>query len=453
MSVSKLMDIAKQGIQVHRTAVDLASHNIANVNNPNYSRQRIIFGTRGLEDFYSGVVGGGVKIQDLLRVRDSLLDKQIREYNSQYSNHNKRSETLGQIETLFTEPSDLGFGNLMNEFFNSFNELAVTPNSLPLRGQVVGKANQLIAKVNSINDGIQNIKANSLQEAKDKVIQMNSLVKQVQELNKQIFMTDVSGHNASDLMDERDAAVAELSKIVNVQIFIDDKGSYNLSVGGVFAADRYHYNEFKVEEADGVLSIRTADDAARIMLNGGELFALTNLYNKRIPDYQTKFDSIVQTLVDKVNEIHYAGFSIHDPPLTGIDFFSGYVERKLSINPLIQEDAKHIAVSVDGTSGNGELALQIFDLTKDKTLLNGRTLSENYTDLINELGSEKLYNEKNAENNQVVLDQLEIQQASVSGVSLDEEMTNIIAFQKSYEASAKLIQVASDMLKTLINAV
>jgi flagellar hook-associated protein 1 FlgK len=187
-------------------------------------------------------------------------------------------------------------------------------------------------------------------------------------------------------------------------------------------------------------------------LTGGELFALTDTYSNTIPDYMNQLDGIVNAIYDKVNEEHEKGYSIENPPQTGLKFFESYINGELKINEDLLNDPKKIAISSDGTNGNGDIAVAISEL-QNAQVLDGATISEAYSFLVSSIGSDKLNAEEIAEGAELVSAQLEQQRSSVSGVSVDEEMTKIIMYQRSYDASAKLIQVADEMLETILGII
>ncbi|KAB2849898.1 MAG: hypothetical protein F9K42_06815, partial [Ignavibacterium sp.] len=189
-----------------------------------------------------------------------------------------------------------------------------------------------------------------------------------------------------------------------------------------------------------------------IVLTGGELNALSDVYSKKIPSYKQKLDSVINKLVEAVNAEHVQGYTISDPQKTGLNFFDGYTNGELSVNSEIINDPNKIAISLDGTEGNGEIALRIAQLS-DAKLLNGNTLQEGYSSLINNIGNDGMLQNNYTDANQVVLDELAQLKISQSGVSIDEEMTNVLKFQRTYEASAKLIMIADDMLKTILEMV
>jgi len=401
----------------------------------------------------AGIVwGNGVKIDTVQRMRDKLVDAHITSTNQKYSDSNRQSQLIGQIEDLFSEPSDLGVSNLMTTFFNSFNELAVTPNSLPLRTNVLNAANNLSAKVTSINQSLTSLKGDIRQEFQQKVNEVNSLLKQIHQINYEQFSNAYNGVPVNDLLDQRDALVDKLSNLVNINVVYDNTNSAVISIGGALAVDRMHSAEFVAEEANGKLNLKVKDGTYPIVLTGGELNALSNVYSKKIPAYQDKLDSVINALVEAVNGEHSQGFTISDPQETGLNFFEGYANGELIINGEIANDPNKIAISLDGTEGNGEIALRIAQLT-DAKLMNGNTLQEGYASLINDIGNDGMLQNNYTSANQIVLDELDQLKASQSGVSVDEEMTNVLKFQRTYEASAKLITIADDMLKTILEMV
>ncbi len=450
MSISRIFDISRRSMAAYQRALDATAHNIANASNPNYSRQRVSFSTEPPEILGGFIWGTGVKIDEILRVRDQLTDSQLRINNHKFYENSQRSSINGQIEVLFSEPSDTGISSLMESFFSSWNELSVTPNSSSLRNDVIHSAQQLASKVQSVYEGLDTIKGDLISDATSKVNELNSLLRKVQTLNARIFEQTTLGYSANDLMDTRDAAIDQISQLVNVNVTYDSSGSAVLSIGGAFAADKSNVIEFKLSDVGGNLTLTTLEGNIA-SLNGGELFALTDTYSKQLPKYQDKLDQLMNTLVDSVNSIHMTGYSLN-PAETGIKFFEGYSNGVLKINDEILNDPNRIAVSGDGTEGNGDIAVLIAELS-GKKLINGQTLGENYSGLVSDIGNSKMSADQMAESTALVIQQLEMQKASVSGVSIDEEMTNVLRFQRSYDASAKLIKVADEMLETLLTLV
>ncbi|HVO75786.1 MAG TPA: flagellar hook-associated protein FlgK [Ignavibacteriaceae bacterium] len=451
MGISRLFDIARRSMGVYQDAIYITSHNIANASNPAYSRQRVDLGTENPEINAGFVWGTGVKIEDISRVRHQFADAQIRSNNQVFYDNQQRSTILSQVESVFTEPSDLGLGNIMDEFFNSWNELSVTPNSSTLRDNVVQSAKKLSSKIQNITDDFNTLQSDVWNSFKDKIDDVNNHLKNIQMLNKQISESEAVGQNSNDLLDRRDQAIDELSQLVNINVTFDDQNSAMISIGGVYSVDKNYVTQFKADAEDGKLKM-VNEDGAEVALSGGELGGLADVYGNQIPAYRDKLDTLVSALMDNVNSIHKKGYSLGNPPQTGNDFFTSYTDGKLEINSEILNDSNLISVSSDGTSGNGDIALQISEISNQK-LINGATLTESYANLVSGIGTDKVSADNTMESTDLVLTQLEQEKSSVSGVSLDEEMTNLLTYQRSYDASAKLIKAADEMLQTVLDLV
>ncbi len=452
MGLSGLFEISRRSLTTFQQALNVTSNNIANANNPGYSRRQVVLGTLPPDNRSTLSVGMGVKIEQITRARDRIADAQIISYNQENAYSKKQSSVLGHIETVFSEPSELGLSNMINQFFTSWEELTVNPSSSPLRTNVIQSTEKMASKIESITDSLKLLKGDLRQDAENLTQEMNRYIGQVEELNKQIYDAEVVGKSAFDLLDKRTEVLRELSKMANINVTYDDKNVANLSIGGIFAADRISSVKFKAEIEDGKVFLKTEDGQAKVKLTGGEMFAVTNSYNKLIPEYESKIDTIASTIFTKVNEYHLQGYSDTNPQLTGLNFFESYSEGVLKINKEIVRDPSLLAVSADGTPGNSDIALRIAGF-KDEKVLNGKTVQESYNDFISNIGNLKMLNDQKTDASTLVIKQLDLQQAEISGVNIDEEMIDILKFQRSYDASAKLIGIADEMLQTLLNMV
>jgi flagellar hook-associated protein 1 FlgK len=452
MSLSRILNIASRGLSTYQRAMDITSHNIANAGNSSYSRQRALLGTSKPQYMQGLEWGTGVTIDRIDRARNQYIDNSMRTGLQNFSSNEKRASVLGRVEQFFGEPSASGLSDSLTKFFSSFSELSVSPNSIPLRNKVVNQAQNLASNLQSIYAGVDSIKKDTFSEFNSTVNEVNVYLQQVQEYNAQISSLTSSGSTANDLMDKRDLAIDKLSELVNINVTYDNKNSANVSIGGTLAADMVHAVEFRGELKDGKLQMVTGSENTAVRLTAGELAGLSKVYSTDIPNYLNQIDSIFSTFVDAVNAQHTTGFNLGDPPVSGINFFEGYSNGVLKINQDILDDPSNIAISSDGTSGNGDIALAISDIN-NQSILNGSTLSESYSSLMSKLGTDIKTATDSADSTYLVLEQLQYQRASYSGVSIDEEMTNVIVYQKSYAASAKLVRVADEMLSTLINMV
>lgn len=452
MGISRIFDISRRSLSVYQQALDVTAHNIANASNTDYSRQRATIVSGTPEKNAGFLWGTGVKITDITRARDTMIEKQLNNYYQKFSDADRQSTILSQVEQIFAEPGELGLSNLMSQFFVSWQELSVTPNSLPLRNKVINTSQNLSTKVKEIYGDLEVIRTDIISEFKKKTELLNTSLENIRVLNQKIYEAKSIGENPNDLMDQRDKAINDLSKMVNIQVSYDQNNTAMISIGGIFAADSTFATKFGISGVNGKLSLVTEDGGKSANLSSGELNALSEIYNNKIPNYSNEIDNIINQLLQSVNGIHSTGYTITSPNQTGVNFFDSYKDGILKINEDILNDPKMIAISADGSIGNAELAIKLGNLAEAK-IFSGSTFVEKYTSLISKIGNDKQSNSHTAESNKLVLDQLENQRSSYSGVSVDEEMTNVIKFQRSYDASAKLIKVADEMLQTILNMV
>lgn len=464
MGIGRLLDISVRTMAAYQRAMDVTSQNISNAGNPDYSRQKTVFAT---EETQAGI-GMGVKIQDVIRIKNDLLDSQLRKYQSSLSDAEKRSELLQQIESVIAEPSDIGLSSYMTQFFNSWSQLASNPNSIQLRSQVIQNAQRLSERFSEIFEGFSSLQSVLQKEAVSKTNQMNEYLKEISELNHRIYESEARGIKASELKDQRDAIIDKLSGLANITVNYNEFGAAIINVGGVQGADQNVYTEFEVSFVNNKMRIVSKTDKNAIaILNGGELFTATDLYSNKIPEYRNKLENLANVFVNKVNEFHMQGFTLtqNGNSYTGIPFFgtldtngnvvNAFVNGQIRINEDIVNNPKNIAISsVANNDGNGNIANLIASLSDLKLPeLDNQSILDSYSSLLNTFGVDKVVSDNRIESNSLVIQQLKNQKSSYSGVSIDEEMTNVIKYQRSYEAAAKLIKVVNDMMETIIQLV
>ena len=450
--LSQIFNISTKGLDVYRRALDVTAHNISNSGNKNYSRQVVNIET-AIPEFRDGIIwGSGSTISQVTRVRDQFIDNSLRQNFQKNSFYDQQSILLGRAEQAFTEPSDFGLSNIISSFFNSFNKLAVSPDSSALRENVIFSAQSLVTKIKDIHQNIEAQKDDIFNDYKSKVNELNSSLKKIKDLNIKISQQLSAGLQPNDLMDKRDVIIDKISKLTEMQIYNNKKGSVNISIGGVLAVDSNISVDFKMKLDNGKLNLTTDGTNNLNLLKSGELGALSEVYSNKIPNYLSNLDNITNTLFTSVNNVHTSGYTLENVPQTGIDFFSSVKNGELEINNKIINDPNKIAVSADGSPGNGDLAVKM-SLLNNQKLIDGNTLIGKYSNLISTIGGDKSNADNMSASTNLVIKQLEDQKTSYSGVSVDEEMSNVIKFQRSYDASAKLISIADKMLQTLINMV
>ncbi len=451
------LDIARRAIWANRLGLDVVSHNIANVNTPGYSRQRVELQNARPLQLIQGQLGLGVKADQIRRVRDQLLDFQYRRASYNLGKAQIQENTLLQVETIIQEPSENSLGNLLSEFFSEFSNLASEPENTAIRNTIVQKATALVDAFRTKYERLDALQESLIKEAKSASNQINEIVRQIADLNTKIMAVDGSGGSANDLKDQRDLLLDKLSEYLDVRYVQDANGNLTVSAEGIMLVSGENANTLTIQTTaeNGQRQITVSVGGKSIPLKNGKVGGLLELTNSALPELMTNLNLMAQTVIEEVNRLHRAGkgLPIGTPPTpqTGLDFFVGTDARSIDINSDIRENVANIAASVDGTPGNGEVALAISNL-RNKTIFNARTdtLNDFYSNLVTQLGTQIQTASNTRSAQELLRDQIQNQRDSVSGVSLDEEMTKLIQYQRALEAAARVVRVVDEVLETVV---
>ncbi|RMG63069.1 MAG: flagellar hook-associated protein FlgK [Calditrichaeota bacterium] len=455
------LDIARRALSASRLGLDVASHNIANVNTPGYSRQQLTLKAALPQNLIQGQLGMGVFVDSISRIRNQLLDFQFRRISHTLGRAEVEENVLLQVETVIQEPSESGIGNLMNEFFSEFSNLASEPENTAIRNSILQKATGLVESFRSKRAQLEDIQLSIRKDVDSVVADINNYARQIADLNQKIVNAEASGGEANDFRDQRDQLLDKLGELVEIRYREDENGNVTVSAAGATLVTNDTARELTVQtdsEHNRLRIVVNGPRGDRVKVESGRLGALLKLHNKALHKLIDRLDKLASTFIEAVNRQHRAGqgLPIGDPPASnsGLDFFVGTDAASIDVAPEIQDNVANIAASRDGTPGNGDVALAIANLRNAKLLEDrSQTLADYYNNTITKLGRHIDQARSTRENQELLREQVQNQREAESGVSLDEEMTQMIKFQRSLEASAKVIKVVDDILETLVNLV
>lgn len=452
--LTDILESARRALMTQRLAMNVTSHNIANVNTPGYTRQRAdLEATQPLKR-KAGLIGTGVAVDHIGRLRNQFIDQQVRSNNQMNGDLLSQQQYLLQIEALVNEPSDVGLNNAMSKFFNSFHELAKNPDSAGIRNIVLQQGINLTGSFKRLDQGLKKLINDTDIDVEYKLGRINQLAKEISELDLQITSKQVNNVSPNDAKDQRDLKIEELSKLVNIKVSEDSRGSTIVSVGGLVIASRAGAVELRAERVGNNLNVVSSLTGSPVNISGGELGGILKARNTILSDFQNKLNQAAATLINRVNSLHSSGYGLGTPPSTGINFFTGSGSADIDIDPNIVNNLNNIAGSSDGSPGDNAIALAIAGIENERILNGGTTsIKQFYASLVSGLGSQINNVENNLKLNDLVLNQLENQRQSVSGVSIDEEMTNMIKYQRSFDAAAKVVNSVNELYQTILNMV
>ena len=452
--LSLILETARRALQAQQVGLGVTSHNIANATTPGYSRQRAGFvPTQPLPQPY-GLLGTGVTVDAVTRMRDQFVDGQIREVNQSMSRSSMENQILSQVQSSFNEPSETALSGSLTQFFNSWHDLAVNPEDSSSRNAVIQRGVQLAQSFHSLNGDLTQLRSSLADDVTAKLTKINTLTSELSKLDLQITNARALGQEANDAMDQRDQKLQELSGLVNINVSFDTRGSMTVTTGGSVIASGAGSQDLISSVVGNSIVIRTSLGGPNLAVTGGELGGVLTMYNTSIPGTLAELDQAAAALITRLNQVHQAGFGLGTPPPTGTVFFTGAGAADINVNGALATNPNLIAASSDGTPGDNVNALALAGVATEK-LLNGNsvTIGQFYNGIVSSLGSAVDSANSTSTQQQAVLTGLQNQQNSVAGVSLDEEMTNMITFQKGYAAAAKLITTVNTMFDTLLQMV
>jgi len=433
------LNTATKGLLAQQTALHTASHNISNANTEGFSRQRVQM-QADLSYTLAGIgqLGTGVKMESVVRMTDDYVNKQIRNENSSYEQYNVKSQTLDQLEITLNEPSTTGINFNLNEMFNAWQELSKNPESLSAKTIVVEKSKALVETINHIANQIESLKVETNDQINKNILDFNTTIDKIDSLNKQIFNISVKGEVPNDLLDQRDLLLKDLSSIAKVDVNFDKYGRAEINLGEKIVLNGESKNTL-TKNAVGEFVV----GADKIDITTGKIKGYLESIEV-LEDVISQLDDFVKSMATEVN-------NLHNPDSAGKDIFTDIDSAKsVKVNPDINNDNELILPGYTTYKGDGQRALDISKLNK-KILDDGSTITGKYNDVVTRVGISKQQSDNIVANQEVLLNQLILKRESTSGVSIDEEVTNVLKYQKAYEANARVISVLNDMLDVLIN--
>lgn len=524
------LDIATRGLYTAQRGLANVNHNVDNINTPGYSRQvleqrasRPIMMTNG-----TGMLGTGSEIVGVRRVRDEYLDAKFRSESQYLGEWEVKQTLLEELQVMYNEPSDSGFNTVLNEFYNSLQQLSTDPSSPAARAALKEKAMMLTKYFNSVAAHFEYLQNDINEVIYAKVQEINSLADQIAKLNQQIYNYEVSGNAANDLRDQRGYLVDKLSKIVNVEAYEvcygklpngKDDMRFVVAISGKALVDHNNVSYLSVtqrktklneEDIPNLYEIGWAD-GNKLTIKSGELKGYLDVRDgndglngssdfRGIPYYQRKMNEFVRVFARTFNEGiidvdgdgvldkvpgHVDGYKLNSKegdPASGIRFFtmldeygkpmssatftegggtpvdydamySQITAKNFSISSEIYDDPVN-NISISGAPeqvGNIDVLRTLIDLRHNTYMFNEGSPEDYIKTIISCMGVDGQLAAHYLNNQTILSKQIDNRRQSISGVSVNEEMGNLVRYQHAYKAAAKMVQTYSELLDIIVN--
>ncbi len=466
------LNIGVRGMSAQQRALEVTGHNIANANTKGFTRQEAVMATTIPIKTNQGFIGTGVEISTIRRIRDDYLDLQVRTENKAMGYWDFKSDILNKVEVVFNEPSDAGLRSALDHFWSSWEDLSRKPESAAVRTTVIETARAVVETFTHMERQLTELRGDIDETINVYTNELNAIARQIRDLNYTIVKAEGEGHKANDLRDQRDLLLDEMSQIVDIDVVESSNGAVAVTIGGRAIVIGNVVNELTIKKdlANDGYSTVTWSDGAEIKMRpaGGKLKAMFEARDELLKDkYLAQLDAMAKSLAEALNTVHSSGYHIAEgKDQGGIPFFvvtdptSDFSARNIAINQDLVDDVNLLAAAtndpttnggIPGIIGDGSNALKIAQLKYDRTVINDTTLDDFYQGETAKLGIDTREANRMKENQELLIAQLENKREMVMGVSLDEEMTNMIRFQHAYNSAARYITAVDGMLDTIVN--
>lgn len=490
MSMFYGLEIARKGLTVSKKALEVSGHNIANASTPGFSRQRLSLNAveppSGFMKYSNGAkgrVGGGVNIITVDQIRNPFLDRQFRNEETRLNYYSGTADGLAYVEALLDELNNANLSDSIADFRASISEVAKNPTNRAFRTNMLQNAKKMTETFQHFS--VQLIDKQAEQNGQKSVLasQVNDLSRSISHLNIQIASFELSGQKANDLRDQRNLYLDELSGLTDINYSYDNNDYLTIKIGSDELLSHGKYIKIIAEPdvtkpsldpaAQGLFTLRwesgpNAGDTANIA--GGKIKAIIDMRdgntsdNLGIPWVLEQLDKLASSIATEFNAIHESGWTLPngtDSSKTGVSFFNepadGVKAGNFEISDTIKNNVFLIAASSEmvdpliynqGNGGNMNMMSAFFDKVDIPGI---GSVGGFLKGILGNIAVEASQANKMFSSQNVLRDSISLQRESVSGVSLDEEMINIIKFQHSYAAASRMITAIDQNLDVLIN--
>ena len=461
------INTALTSLYAQRRALDVTGQNIANANTEGYTRQRVdmqaqVGSIKPAMFAQTDGLGTGVAVSDVQRLRDQYLENRGRTEHGNQAFLTRQTAAYTEIEDTFAEPGSTALQAQMHDMWNAWSDVANNPQLPSARAALIQQSNTVADGLNYAHEAL----AGQWQEGRKQLAaytdEVNTAAKTIAKLNESIVHAKATGVSVNELEDQRDLQVLSLSKLTGATASLRPNGAMDVFVGNSTLV-----SEFSTRALEVVGAVRLDDqggdpvtlqwtDTKTAAGAGGTMGAMNETLTTIIPDISAKLDEVAKALADKVNKAHAAGFSKDGS--TNLNFFESKTSEPISAGTIKVAISLPDKVATSKTTGtiDGSVAAKIAQTVVPADEIDpldppGPSPDLLYQSLIGEIGVAAQASSRRTEIQATVTEQVDAAREAQSGVNLDEEMTNLLTYQRGYEAASRVLTTIDSMLDQLIN--
>lgn len=467
--IHAMMDIGKRSMMNSQTALQTSGHNIANKSTEGFSRQRVDIQTNVPIGSGNLRYGMGSKTAAVTRINNPYLERQIGNERSLGGFYDGKAEAMSRVEQVYNEQQNKGLNQFVADFFGSIQEMANNPESLATRTQVRETADFLTKDFKRVHTQLTEITRDLDQQIVSQLDEVNGMAKEIANLNEKIQQVELSGGQANDERDRRELLLKQVGERINIRwaegadsTVTVTAGTSALLVAGYDAKTLIAKPTSETAtKGEGNVDIfyLSKEGAEPVTITpqivGGKIGGALEVRDKVIAELLGDVDKMAYSLAANMNEVHREGFNAYNQ--TGGEFFEmpaqlRHASANLRVSAGILDDVGRIAAGASPASpGDARVAIRMARLQQDKAINGDNTFDEFYNSVVGKVGIQARRAETASETQRDIVKQMTNIRESISGVSLDEEATKLIEYQKSFDASARLIRTADEMFDTVLN--
>lgn len=465
-----LLSIGLTGLNASQANLQTTSHNITNAATPGYSRQTVSLTTHDPQFSGAGFFGQGVRLDNVKRQYDQFLNQQVLTASARKEEYSAYGSMISQVDNLLADES-AGLSPALADFFRGVNDVANNPSSVPARQSLISLAQSLAGRFNSMDARLNEIRDLNEGQIASSVKEINSYASQIAALNQRIGEVEAAGPTvaANDLHDQRDQLVAELNKVVKVSTYKEANGALSVFVGsGQSLVTGNTASQLEVaypNPADpfrGEVRLVTPGGAVSLpdsVLTGGKLGGYLAFRSETLDRVQDDLGAIAKSVSANFNAIHGGGTDLDGN--VGGNFFAdiGAASNRqaASLFSVNVSDPRAIAAAQGGSAGDtrpgdNRNALALAGLQTSKVMNGGTaTLQSAYSQVLSFAGNKAREVQIGEKAQEAQLQQATTAQQALSGVNLDEEAANLLRFQQSYQAAARVMALAGTLFQEVLS--
>lgn len=455
-TIMSLMDIAQQALMANQEALNVTGNNVANQNTAGYTRQVVSFQTVDAVTLSGSTYGSGVTASATSQ-RDRVLEQQVQQQTQTLAQSGALESALQQIQNIFglssttSSASSTVLGTAVDAFFSSLSTLASNPSDTATRQNVLATANSLAAAFNSASNQLTQVSTSLNQQVTGDVSQVNSLTKTIASLNSQITALSPNA-DAGALEDQRQQAIAQLSKLIGLdQISTENNGITLTTRNGAVLVSGNQSFALSTTPVGGTTHILAGGQDVTSNLTGGDLGGVLQARDQQLPSYQSALDNLAFAVGEQVNQQNALGVDGNGNPGAALFSLPGTSSDAAALIQAATADPNAVAAAAPGQGSAGNTNASALANLASANIVSGQTASGFLASFLGQIGSDTAAATTNNGAQQATLTQLTTQRDSLSGVSLDQEASNLTQYQRAYQAASQVFNIANSIMASAIN--